>query len=166
MHEKLKIKIKSLAAEAQMIHHQERKMHGPKWGTSTVRYELRSHRLIALRPDARVAQLAYGFLRGRSYGDLETNARSQPNWEEAGRLVSKFAEPHDASEERLDLRVVLQQFAAWRDGAHDVIVANTKRYHEEQPDRAARNALRRANHKSRTLSDWLDICDRANAGLD
>ena len=69
---KLKINIKSLAAEAQINRAEARKHHG--WD----RYELNEHRTGHLRREARRAHLAYAFLRGKPYRKIEPTSRSFP----------------------------------------------------------------------------------------
>lgn len=81
----LKIKLKSLAAEARIIKTQERKMRGPKWGPSYQRSLLRQHRLDVIRPECRATHLAYGYLRGHPIDRIEPCAKSEPDW---GRVVS------------------------------------------------------------------------------
>jgi len=85
----LKIKIMSLAAEARIIRKEERKWPGP----SDVRQGLHQHRMIDVRRECRVANLAYGFLRGRSYGALEAKCYEEPNWQRVAELVRKFGQP-------------------------------------------------------------------------
>ena len=78
--QKLKIKIKSLAAEARMIRLEEQKCclrdrkrrelrRDPCWGN--VREEMRYHRIFSVRREASAAQLAYAFLRGKSLSQVE-----------------------------------------------------------------------------------------------
>ncbi len=63
----LKIKIKSLAAESRIIRLEEK-----KWrGGHPMRISLWDHRVKAVRNEARAALLAYGFLRGRTYRQVE-----------------------------------------------------------------------------------------------
>lgn len=82
----LKIKIKSLAAEARLIKAEER-----KWpGTSTVRAGLQNHRIKDVRGEARSALVAYGFLRGRSYKRIERTTKTEPDWERVEALVAKY----------------------------------------------------------------------------
>jgi hypothetical protein len=91
----LKIKIKSLAAEAKIIRLEE-----GRWpGTSTVRHGLHEHRIHEVRSEARAALLAYGYLRGRRYAQLEAPIgndapnRRQTNaidWIKVAKLVAKF----------------------------------------------------------------------------
>lgn len=79
----LKVKLKSLAAEARIIREQEAR--SPYW-----RSGLREHRVGIVRSEARATLLAYGFLRGRSYQSLEPAAKSKPNWEKVKAMVRKY----------------------------------------------------------------------------
>jgi len=82
----LKIKIKSLAAEARIIRQEEK-----KWpGTSDVRTGLHLHRVNEVRREARVALLAYGFIRGRAYEAIEFNAAVEPDWSRVAVLASRY----------------------------------------------------------------------------
>ncbi len=66
----LKIKIKSLAKEAQIIREEERRRLALT--SDRKKYmELREHRVGKVRSAARYAQLAYGFLRGKPYRTIE-----------------------------------------------------------------------------------------------
>jgi hypothetical protein len=85
----LKIKIMSLAAEATIIRKEERKWLGP----SDARQGLHQHRIIDVRRECRIANLAYGFLRGRSYRALEAKCYEQPNWQRVAELIRKYGQP-------------------------------------------------------------------------
>jgi hypothetical protein len=61
----LKVKIKSLAAEARIIRLEEKRSNG------RLRWELWQHRVEVVRKEARLSQLAYGFLRGKQYEQIE-----------------------------------------------------------------------------------------------
>jgi hypothetical protein len=65
----IKVKILSLAAEAKIIRKQEQKAR--KHGNRSLRVGLADHRRGIVRREARHAQLAYGFLRGRAYKQME-----------------------------------------------------------------------------------------------
>lgn len=120
----LKIKIKSLAAEARIIRLEElrgkaiplpeehlrppdkedggthpwrtqrrpgRRYHFP----ASVRHNLYLHRISVVRPEARLSGLAYGFIRGKTYDQIETVGvdRRQPNqtdWGKVLRMVEEF----------------------------------------------------------------------------
>jgi hypothetical protein len=140
----LKVKIKSLADEARTIKAEERKWFqvekqtirndsGQKIATIITTHRkrtpeqvaachvgqphplffgLRDHRIKVVRPEARAANIAYGFLRGRDYQRIENKAHEAPNWKRVEELVAKFGAG--------DRRVVMQQFAAWKDAATGV----------------------------------------------
>jgi hypothetical protein len=88
MKDYLKIKIMSLAAEARIIRKEERKWPGP----SDARQGLHRHRVIDVRRECRVANLAYGFLRGRSYRALEAKCYEEPNWQRVAELIRKYGQ--------------------------------------------------------------------------
>ena len=98
----LRIKIKSLAAEARFIRHEEEKE--KKWwkynrpegeeGGSALLGELHLHRVHDVRSECRSANLAYGFLRGRyPYLALEETYHTKPDWFRVENLVLRFADP-------------------------------------------------------------------------
>lgn len=88
----LQIKIKSLAAESAIIHREERKWPRPRdTETCFVRGDLQRHRKRDLRPELRAAQLAYGFLRGKSYKSMEATCHEVPNWNRVAKLAARFA---------------------------------------------------------------------------
>ena len=98
----LKIKIKSLAAEAAIIRHAERKArrrvdwvkaHGSDNDLFDARYareSLSDHRRGVVRSEARHSLLAYGFLRGRAYSSMETVTHTPPDWARVKDLVGRF----------------------------------------------------------------------------
>ena len=104
----LKMKIMSLAAEARIIRAEEK-----KWpGEHPARHGPHRHRIHEVRAEARHALLAYGFLCGREYRQLEGNAARAPDWDRVQRLAEKFGAAAKA-----DLPIVAQRFAQWRDAA-------------------------------------------------
>ena len=78
----LKIKIKSLVAEAHIIRAEEaRTFDRTRDGVYTgERSSLTLHRTGIVRAAARVALLAYGCLRGIAYTRMEGRADSEPDW--------------------------------------------------------------------------------------
>lgn len=80
----LKVKIRSLMAEARIIRHEESRARG------ALRVALCDHRRGIVRTAARHNMLAYGFLRGRRYDQLERLAKSKPDWKEVDALVRRF----------------------------------------------------------------------------
>jgi hypothetical protein len=82
----LKVKIKSLAAEARIIKDEIKKTKdaGLKWS-------LHEHNVLVVRHEARHTLLAYGFLRGRAYEQLENKCKHQvPNWDKVRKMVVKY----------------------------------------------------------------------------
>lgn len=99
----LKIKIKTLVAEARIIKSEEqalsreaRKLY-KKGIKPDLRYSLlcelsnvQDHRTGTVRWAARNNLLAYGFLRGRSYAQMEAYAETEPDWPAVAKIVSRF----------------------------------------------------------------------------
>jgi len=143
----LKIKIKSLAADAQFIRHEEQKRIGSgRWlrahnQASGVEYSLYNslidHRRKDLRPIQRIAQLAYGFLRNVPYRNIENHVPmadsvylrgtgekgfKYPDFEAVFKEAAKFS--------GTEIRILQQRFAQWKDEAkldQDFTVAKTPR---------------------------------------
>jgi len=93
---KLKIKVKHLAKEAQIIRKEERKLFGmEKW-------ELQHHRKTTLRDAARRTQIAYAIVRGKERcSTLHPNSKNS-RWYKAAedrkeitRMVRKYGEVDD-----------------------------------------------------------------------
>jgi hypothetical protein len=102
----LKIKLKTLAAEARIIRLEECKARDAgRKGLRSDRddydrhyrafQDLRDHRTGIVRSVARINNLAYGFLRGRSYAEMEPKTRTAVNFEEVLKLVKRFGTPED-----------------------------------------------------------------------
>lgn len=82
----LKVKIKSLAAEAQIIRMEEnRSLPG-----SRMQQELHQHRTLDVRKEQRNSFLAYAFLRGIPLSVCEKGAKSEPDWKRVAQIVDKF----------------------------------------------------------------------------
>ena len=103
----LKVKICSLAAEARIIRSLEKRRRGPKYGPGAERAGLWMHRTKGIRYEARCSQLAYGFLRGRAYRQMERSCHKSPDWERVKNIAERFSAE--------DKRVIAQRFAEWRD---------------------------------------------------
>lgn len=86
----LRVKVKSLADEAKIIRREESRSNSwHEW------MSLKEHRRTVVRREARAAQLALGFLRGRRYSELEQTTRMD-NAPDAGRvekLIQKYVVP-------------------------------------------------------------------------
>lgn len=92
----LKVKVKSLAAEARIIRHEERGSHGQ------LRNDLHSHRVHVVRREARATLLAYGYARGKTYASMERSPRSVPDWDKVERMIKKYSQLKQPLEEWKD----------------------------------------------------------------
>jgi exonuclease I len=100
--EHLKIKMLSLGAEARVIRIQEQRLRNrirknrAKQFTKTVDRDesawasIREHRLKVVRPEARASLLAYGFLRGREYLQMEPKTYTKLDPDRILTLAKKF----------------------------------------------------------------------------
>jgi len=84
----LKIKVKSLAAESRIIRSQELKLKGKNW--CHLARPLQVHRRGALRAEARDTHIAYGYLKGRSYSQIEATVNRPADWDNIARMVKKY----------------------------------------------------------------------------
>jgi hypothetical protein len=110
----LKVKVKTLAAEARIIRKEERKAlkAGRYWKYADAprdphksgramqdayrTYEsLHEHRTGIVRSAARINNLAYGFLIGLSYEEMERYAKTEPHWNGIEKLVKRFGSKED-----------------------------------------------------------------------
>jgi len=82
----LKVKIKSLAAEARVIRLEERRC----GRDDAARCSLHEHRVGIVRNEQRLSLLAYAFLRGRPLSAVEAKSFAPPDWTRVGKLVEKF----------------------------------------------------------------------------
>jgi len=90
MIEYLKVKVISLADEARTIRKEENK--AKALGETRLLLGLMDHRKGVVRPEARAALLAYGFLRGVPYHKMEKRCKEEPDWKRVKRLASKFGD--------------------------------------------------------------------------
>lgn len=105
---KLRVKIKSLAAEARIIRAEERKHPGE----SLDRHQLHNHRVWDVRREARFSQIAYGFLRGRAYSQIEQPKNKPLGIDDADyafEIAWRFGE-RASPQEKSDVK---RQFRAW-----------------------------------------------------
>ena len=121
MHDKrfcLKVKIKSLAAEAKIIRHEENKHRGELGARA--KGLLADHRKGIVRNEARLTQLAYGFLRGRTLDQIEKDARTPPDMDRVWKMVERYGpcldiENNETSEQLYARRKAMRlAFDAWK----------------------------------------------------
>ncbi len=95
----LRVKIKSLAAEAKIIRADELK--AVKYEDYYLQTQLRDHRLDVVRPEARLSQLAYQYLRGIPYAFVEQPKEdNKPIWSNVLPMVKKYGD-HNATQDKL-----------------------------------------------------------------
>lgn len=112
----LRIKVTSLAAEAKLIRKDEnfylakaRRRAASMEAKERAReifVNLRQHRIYGVRREARVSCLAYGYLRGRAYKQLEAKCYEQPDWAKVADIVRRFGDLNlkaDQIKERIKL---------------------------------------------------------------
>ena len=104
----LKIKAKSLAAEAAIIRREERI--AKKRGNRELNRELHEHRVIAVRRAARSTHLARGFIHGIAYRSIEATCYEAPKTAEVLRLLEKYGRPEFKNSTRQERETKLK---AW-----------------------------------------------------
>jgi len=67
---------------------------------------MHQHRIFDIRKEARTAQLAYGFLKGKPFREIENRSYSQPNWDRIEKLAIRYGE--------VDPDLIKQAFAEWK----------------------------------------------------
>lgn len=90
----LRVKLKSLAAESLII---KREM--LRFRTTNPYYErLHLHRVHDVRDEARATNIAYGFLNGLTYNEIEEVSYAQPKWDRVAAMVKKYGTEGTAEE--------------------------------------------------------------------
>jgi len=103
----LKIKLKTLAAEAKFIRREELRLKG-NMKRDAYREHLYLHRINVVRREARATHLAYQFLRGIPYEQVENHALPlvrPPRWDRVLTMVQKYG----------DKPLTLDDLKAWRE---------------------------------------------------
>jgi hypothetical protein len=99
--EMLRVKVKSLAAEARIIRAEEKRVLYRKPRTfrgrtvwagkpGQLHHELWDHRVNFLRAEARATHVAYGLLRGKTLDQIEPKSKSKPDWERVNAMLKKY----------------------------------------------------------------------------
>jgi hypothetical protein len=84
----LRIKIKNLADEARLIRLEEQRYSRQPWLGTLV-----SHRKSVVRPEARATLLAYGYLRGKQFKQIESiKSTKRIDWTAVKRMVDKYGD--------------------------------------------------------------------------
>lgn len=83
---KLRVNVKSLAAEVKIIRDEIKKARTPE-----AKAALHDHRMSRVRPQARLAHLALAFVRGIPYKTVEVKAKIKPDAKELTNKIVKFS---------------------------------------------------------------------------
>jgi len=122
----LKVKVKSLAEEAKIIRQEEKRTTRP-----SIKFGLRDHRIGIVRNEMRHTLIAYGFIRGKAYKEVENRTHEAPDWDKVRSMVKRYGSHWDqrvyrdgkytAPEEYLSTHRdrVMMQFEKWLDKARD-----------------------------------------------
>ncbi len=102
----LKVKVKTLAAEAKIIRHAERQA-----TSADRRCALAEHRRTVVRSEARSSLLAYGYLRGRAYRSMELTCHTEPLWDAVVKIIQRFGADPDSAPYGVNINGI----KAWRD---------------------------------------------------
>lgn len=88
----LKVKLKSLAAEAKIIRAEEKK--AKKYKDQELLSGLELHRKDVVRSAARHTLLAYAFIRGVPYKKVESKCEKAPDLKRIMSMIQKYGEHH------------------------------------------------------------------------
>ena len=106
---------------------------------------LRGHR-EGLRKQTRTAHLAHGFIRGRSYREMEYACWVEPDWKAVEDTVIKFS--------NTDERETRQKFAEWLGSIEDRVVTTSGYVQFRQPCRGPKLAAKpRFTYELRTVGE-------------
>ena len=81
----LKVKLKSLAAEAKIIRLETKRAKDVR-----LKNGLALHRIGIVRYEARHTLIAYGFLRGKPYHKIESKCKEAPDWNKVRKMIEKY----------------------------------------------------------------------------
>ena len=84
----LRVKLKSLAEEARIIRVEERR--AIKHQNYSLQASLRWHRIDTVRKAARETLLAYQYLRGFAYKQVEKEGSIEPNWKSVLSMIQRY----------------------------------------------------------------------------
>jgi hypothetical protein len=108
----LKVKAKSLAAEAKIIRKEEKR-------NPSFRQSLAEHRRTVVRKEARHTLLAYGFLKGRRYRQIEKKAHEAPDWSRVEKMLDKYGAlwvvDESGSSYLARKEKLMKDFSVWKD---------------------------------------------------
>lgn len=89
----LRVKLKSLAAESLII-----KREILRHRDDLIRKRLHLHRVHDVREESRATNVAYGFLNGLRYDEIEASCYYEPRWDRVRAMVKKYGTEGTAEE--------------------------------------------------------------------
>lgn len=101
----LRVKLKSLAAEAKIIRGEERRANG--FRDFSLQNSLREHRTSTVRDASRYTLLAYQYLRGIPYAAVEKEGSKWIDWKPVLQMVHKYG---------YNRRITVDDLRRWKDG--------------------------------------------------
>lgn len=131
----LKVKLEYLAGEARINkkHHEKLikkaaaararvKSRGDVYKEGFLANSMYRHRIDVIRPELRSSHLAYNFLRGNKYSEVETRVRSWPNWKKVEAIARDFntTQTGNWSPWYMTEQVLTEKFAAFMADAANV----------------------------------------------
>ena len=140
----------------------------PKGAYSSVLRGIHLHRVMDIRKEARCALLAYGFLRGLAYREIENFSWYQPNWDRVKKLAIRYAEESDEDKlvpeyKETFQQAIAQKFAQWQDEALGGV---QPRWAESVQPGSMRKSGGNRNFNSVTYNaDWIEMQRKRNAAL-
>lgn len=122
----LKVKIKSLAAESKII-----RLETHRTKDIVTKNDLAIHRTGIVREEARYSQLAYAFLRGRSYASIEAKTDKGLDLVRVGKLVERFGAVFSRDSESFEnyrsrYKEQENKFMVWAEQARDHYATSRK----------------------------------------
>lgn len=86
----LRVNIKSLSAESQIIKKEFR-----RHKTESVRNSLYLHRVNNVRQESRITQLTLAAIKGIPYQQVERNAKAEPIWKKIIAKIDRHSQSHE-----------------------------------------------------------------------
>lgn len=90
----LKVNIKSLAAESQIIKKAE-----CKYKNEEIRSSLHNHRCREVRRESRITQLTLAAVTGTPYRTVERTSKTEPDWKRIIRKIDRHSDDYDLKQQ-------------------------------------------------------------------
>lgn len=124
----LKIKIRHLAVEPGIIRdeHQKRRRHAFKHGydySKWLELRTREHRLHSIRPEARAAQLAYAFIRGKEFPENFSRQKKATDDHRIADIALKYGDFATGTTKKEALIAVRDWLVYWHNKQTDALAA-------------------------------------------